>query len=59
MAVVQLKIIKGENKMTIYDMAKQNYLRGTWTLEMLQALVAKGKLSQAQYEDITGAKEVI
>lgn len=40
--------------MTAFDMAKKNYDRGLWTVEMLVALVGKGKLSAPEYEAITG-----
>ena len=40
--------------MTIKEMTKQNFDRGLWTLEMVQALVNKGKLTQEQYNEITG-----
>jgi len=37
---------------TAYELAKKNYGR-TWTIEMLQALVDKGKLSVDEYVEIT------
>lgn len=37
-----------------FDIAKKNYDRGLWTNEMIANLVAKGKLSEADYESITG-----
>lgn len=40
--------------MTIKEMAKKNYERGLWTVEMLAALVAKGKMTEADYNEITG-----
>lgn len=40
--------------MTIKDMAKRNYDRGLWTVEMLSALVEKGKLTQSEYNEIIG-----
>lgn len=46
--------------MTIKDMAKKNYDRGLWTVEMLSALVDKGKLTQADVDEIAnvqGTKE--
>ena len=39
--------------MNIYEMAKKNYGR-TWAKEMLAALVAKGKLTPEEYQEITG-----
>lgn len=39
--------------MTLIDMAKKNYDRGLWTVEMLEALVTKGKLTAEQCRGIT------
>ena len=39
--------------MTIKELCKQNYGR-TWSAEMLAKLVEKGKLTEAEYADITG-----
>ena len=36
------------------DIAKKNYERGLWTKEMIVNLVSKGKLTDAEYKDITG-----
>ena len=36
-----------------YELAKKNYGR-TWTAEMLKKLVEKGKLTEAEYNEITG-----
>lgn len=36
------------------DLAKKNYDRGLWTDDMLANLVAKGKISAADYKEITG-----
>ena len=41
--------------MTLKDMAKKNYERGLWTVEMLAALVEKGKLTQENVRELTGA----
>lgn len=41
--------------MTNFEMALKNYSRGLWTDDMLAKLVAKGKLTSAQYEEIVGA----
>lgn len=38
---------------TLKDMAKRNYGR-TWTIEMLETLVKRGKLSASDFEEITG-----
>lgn len=38
--------------MTLKEMAQKNYERGQWTVEMLSALVNKGKLTQEDMEDI-------
>lgn len=40
--------------MTTFDMAMKNYTRGLWTDDMVAKLVAKGKLTTAEYEEITG-----
>lgn len=40
-----------------YDIAKHNYERGLWTASMLEKLVERGKLTQAEYEDIIGENE--
>ena len=40
--------------MTVFDVAKKNYDRGLWTVEMIAALVVKGKLTAEQYTEITG-----
>ena len=40
--------------MTTFDMAMKNYSRGLWTDDMVAKLVAKGKLTSAEYEAITG-----
>lgn len=42
--------------MSIKDLAKKNYDRGLWTVEMLSALVEKGKLTEADYLEITTGK---
>lgn len=39
--------------MKTFDLAKKNYERGLWTDDMLAKLVVKGKLTSAQYEEIT------
>lgn len=38
--------------MTIREMAEKNYKRGLWTIEMLAALVERGKLSESEYQEI-------
>lgn len=38
--------------MTLKEMAQKNYERGLWTVEMLSALVNKGKLTPEDMEDI-------
>jgi len=40
--------------MTVKEMAKKNFERGLWTIEMLQRLVEVGKLSAIDYQEITG-----
>lgn len=37
-----------------FDIAQKNYGRGLWTDDMLAKLVSKGKITSAQYEEITG-----
>lgn len=40
--------------MTTYELALRNYTRGLWTDDMVARLVAKGKITSADYEAITG-----
>jgi hypothetical protein len=40
--------------MTIKEMAKKNYERGLWTIEMLHRLVEVGKLTAIEFNEITG-----
>ena len=40
--------------MTIKEMAKMNYERGLWTIEMLHRLVEVGKLTAIEFKEITG-----
>lgn len=40
--------------MTTKEMAQKNYIRGLWTDEMVKRLVVKGKITSADYEEITG-----
>jgi hypothetical protein len=40
--------------MTIKEMAKKNYERGLWTIEMLHRLVEVGKLMAIEFNEITG-----
>lgn len=40
--------------MTTKEMAIKNYTRGLWTDEMIKRLVVKGKITSADYEEITG-----
>lgn len=40
--------------MTIKEMAKKNFDRGLWTIEMLHRLVEVGKLLAQDYQEITG-----
>lgn len=37
----------------IYDLAKKNYPE-LWNIEMLRNLVAKGRITEEQFEEITG-----
>lgn len=38
--------------MSVYEMAKSYYVRGLWSAERIKALVAAGRLTQAQAEEI-------
>lgn len=38
--------------MSTFEMAKSNYERGVWTIEMLRALVAKSLITEEQLEMI-------
>jgi hypothetical protein len=40
--------------MTIKELAKKNYERGLWTIEMLDRLVEVGKLTAIEFKEITG-----
>lgn len=40
--------------MTIKEIAKKNYERGLWTIEMLDRLVEVGKLTAIEFKEITG-----
>lgn len=40
--------------MTVKEMAKKNYERGLWTIEMLHRLVEVGKLTAIEFNEITG-----
>ena len=37
-----------------YEKALEKYESGAWTKAMLRVLVAKGKLTEAEYTEITG-----
>lgn len=39
-----------------YFLAKKNYTGGMWSKAMLQMLVARDRLTAAEYEEITGEK---
>ena len=41
---------------TAYKLAKKYYDEGLWGKDRLKALVEKGKLTEDEYEDITGEK---
>lgn len=41
--------------MTTKDIAKKNFDRGLWSIEMLVKLVNKGKLTSSEYEEIVGS----
>jgi hypothetical protein len=40
--------------MTIKEIAKKNYEKGLWTIEMLHRLVEVGKLTAIEFKEITG-----
>lgn len=40
--------------MTTFELAAKNFARGLWTTDMILKLVAKGKLTSVEYEEITG-----
>lgn len=40
--------------MTVKEMAKKNFERGLWTIEMLHRLVEVGKLTAIEFKEITG-----
>lgn len=37
----------------IYEMAKKNYPR-LWNIDMLRTLVEKGRITESEFEEITG-----
>lgn len=37
-----------------YEMAKRNYEKGLWNLDMLMNFVALGRITEDEYEEITG-----
>lgn len=37
-----------------YTMAKRNYEKGLWNIEMLRNFVALGRITAAEFEEITG-----
>ena len=39
-----------------YFLTKKNYTNGMWSKAMLQMLVARDRLTAAEYEEITGEK---
>lgn len=40
--------------MTVKEMARKNYERGLWTIEMLDRLVEVGRLTAEEFKEITG-----
>lgn len=40
-----------------YKIAKSNYQSGKWTLAMLKAVLAKGRITQDEYNEIVGDSE--
>ena len=45
--------------MTVKEMAKKNYERGLWTIEMLDRLVDIGKLTAIEFKEITGQDYIV
>jgi len=37
-----------------YEIIRQNFLRGLWTIRMVAVAVDKGVITPAQYQEITG-----
>lgn len=37
-----------------FEMAKRNYERGFWSIEMLRTFTALGRITAAEYKEITG-----
>lgn len=37
-----------------YEIIRKNYDRGLWNKQMVAVAVAKGVISESQYEEITG-----
>lgn len=37
-----------------FDIIKRNYDRGLWSKQMVKVAVAKGVITETQYQDITG-----
>ena len=40
--------------MSVFEMAKNFYKQGLWSKKWIRNLVAKGKLTVPEYEEITG-----
>lgn len=40
--------------MTVYEKALSFYQKGLWSKQWIRNLVAKGKLTVSEYEEITG-----
>lgn len=39
-----------------FEMAKRNYERGFWSIEMLRTFTALGRITAAEYKEITGRR---
>ena len=40
-----------------YELIKQNYERGLWTKAMVEVALAKGVITKAQFDEITGEED--
>ena len=45
---------RAEMMSKFFEMAKRNYDRGFWSVEMLRTFTALGRITAAEYREITG-----
>ena len=45
--------------MLVKEMAKKNFERGLWTIEMLDRLVEIGRLTAEEFKEITGQDYIV